>query len=85
MLLQRIMGRISSNKNADIETDSFLLDPDSSKGMKDERMRKGQEKSNSVQLQKGGSVIVAWPTWVIILFWLSSNQKRTFACAQVTN
>ena len=34
MLLQRIMGRISSNKNADIYTDSFLLDPDSSEGMK---------------------------------------------------
>jgi len=34
MLLQQIMGRISSNKNADIDIDSFLLDPDSSEGMK---------------------------------------------------
>ena len=36
MLLQWIMGRISSNKNADIYTctDSFLLDLDSSEGMK---------------------------------------------------
>ena len=33
-LLQRIMGRMSSNKNADIELESFLLDPDGSKGMK---------------------------------------------------
>ena len=33
-LLQRIMGRMSSNKNADIELESFLLDPDGSEGMK---------------------------------------------------
>jgi len=32
--LQQIMGRMSSNKNADIDLDSFLLDPDSSEGMK---------------------------------------------------
>jgi hypothetical protein len=28
------MGRMSSNKNADIELESFLLDPDGSEGMK---------------------------------------------------
>ena len=33
-LLQRIMGRMSSNKNSDIDLDSFFLDPDSSEGMK---------------------------------------------------
>ena len=31
-LLQRIMGRMSSNKNVELE--SFLLDPDGSEGMK---------------------------------------------------
>ena len=33
-LQQQLMGRISSNKNVDIELESFLLDPDSSEGMK---------------------------------------------------
>ena len=33
-LLQQIMGRILSNKNANIELESFLLDPNGSKGIK---------------------------------------------------
>jgi hypothetical protein len=56
------MGRMSSDKKANIGLKMFLQDPDIFKWIEDE-----QRKINSVQLQKGGSVIglpklavVAW-------------------------
>jgi len=46
---------MSSNKNADINTNAFLLDPDSSEGKK--TLGKGR-RNVTVELQKGCSVIV---------------------------